>query len=127
MSELTETIYVKYIFSGEEVMEFARKMSRAEETISRKMEELKSVATTIKADIAIQEGVLHSCAEKVRSGYEMRPKEVGVNYEKGMVKYVDKASGEILEERPMTEDEQLRLVGKRVDAEQIIREASAEE
>ncbi len=124
MENLTETIYIKHIFAGEEVMELARKMAGAEATISRKMEELKSVSTTIKADIAIQEGILHSSAEKLRSGYEMRPKEADVKYEKGVIKYVDKDTGEILEERPMTQDEQLRLSGTRTDAEQIIRESS---
>lgn len=136
VDNLTETIYAKHTFTGEESMELARRMASAEATISRKMEELKSVSTTIKADIAIQEGILHSCAEKLRSGYEMRPKEADVKYEKGVVKYVDKETGEILEERPMTQDEQLRLSGTRVnteskghgiDAEKIIREASKEE
>ncbi len=128
MENLTETIYTKYVFSGEEIMGLAHKMASAEATISRKMEELKSVTTTIKADIASQEGILHSCAEKLRSGYEMRPKEVDLDYKtKGIVKYVDKETGEVLEERPLTEDEQLRLTGKRIDAEDIIRQAREEE
>ncbi len=127
VENLTQTIYVKYIFPDKELLELSRKMASAEATISRKMEELKSVTTTIKADIAAQEGVLHSNAEKLRSGYEMRPKEADVKYEKGLVKYVDKETGEILEERPMTQDEQLKMTGVRTDAEKIIREASEEE
>lgn len=127
IGDTIETIYIKHIFSGEESMSLAQKMASAEATISRKMEELKSVTTTIKADMASQEGVLHSCAEKLRSGYEMRPVEANVKYEKGIVKYVDRDTGEILEERPMTQDEQLRMMGERIDAEKIIREASKEE
>jgi len=123
MDNLTETIYTKHIFTGEEIMELGRKMAGAEATISRNTEELKSVTTTIKADIAVQEGILHGCAEKLRSGYEMRPKEADVKYEKGTVKYLDKETGEILEERPMTQDEQLRLNEHRVDAEKVIRDA----
>ncbi len=38
---------------------------------------------------------------------------------------VIKDTGEILEERPMTQDEQLRLGGVRMDAEQVIREQRA--
>lgn len=127
MDNLTQTMYVKYIFIDKERLEMAQKMASAEATISRKMEELKSVTTTIKADIATQEGILHSFSEKIRSGYEMRPKEVDVRYEKGMVKYVDKETGEVLEERLMTQDEQLRLSGTRIDAEKIIREAREKE
>ncbi len=127
MENLTATIYTKHIFTGEEAMELAHRMASAEATISRKMEELKSVTTTIKADIATQEGILHSCAEKLRSGYEMRPREADVKYEKGMVKYVDKDTGEILEERPLTQEEQMHLSETRVSAEQVIREASEEE
>lgn len=127
MDNLTETIYVKYVFTDKELLEMSRRMARAEAAINEKMDELKSVSTTIKADIATQEGILHSCAEKLRSGYEMRLKEVEVKYEKGIVKYVDKDSGEILEERPMTQEEQLRLSGTRIDADKIIRESSKEE
>ncbi len=128
MDNLTETIYTKYEFTEEEKMGLAHKMASAEANINRKLEELKSASTTIKADIAVQEGILHSSAEKLRSGYEMRPKEVAIDYKtKGIVKYVDKDTGEVLEERPITEDEQLRLTGKRVDAEDIIRQAREEE
>ena len=43
------------------------------------------------------------------------------------MKYVDKETGEILEERSMTQDEQLRLSDVRIDAEDIIRQARKEE
>lgn len=118
---LTHTIYVKYTFGDKESLDLSRKMARALAAISEKGDELKSVSTTIKADIAVQEGILHSCAEKLRSGYEMRPVEADVKYEKGIVKYVDRDTGEILEERPVTQDEQLMFSGKRTDAEDIIR------
>lgn len=129
MDNLTQTIYVKYTFNDKELLELSRKMAGAEAAIDRKMEELKSVSTTIKADIAVQEGILHSSAEKLRSGYEMRPREANVKYEKGVIKYVDKETGEILEERPMTQEEQLRLNSNSVirDAEDIIRESEEDE
>ena len=81
----------------------------------------------IKAEIAEQEGIMNKCAEKLRSGYEMRSRQCNVTYDKNIVKYIDKETGEVLEERPMTEDEQLRLTGQRIDAEQIIRQAREEE
>ena len=127
MENLSETIWVKHVFESEEVLELGQKMARAESVISEKADQLKSVTTAIKAEIAQHEAVLHTCTEKLRSGYEMRPKEVDIQYESGIVKYVDKDTGEIIEERPMTQDEQLRMTGTRIDAEDIIREASENE
>lgn len=126
MENMTHVIYVKYVFPDNELLELSRKMARSEAAINEKMDELKSISTSIKADIAAQEGILHSCAEKLRSGYEMRQKETRVEYSNGIVAYVDKTTGEILEQREMTEDEQLRLTGTRIDAEDIIRESSEE-
>jgi hypothetical protein len=126
-TNLTHTVYIKHTFIDKEIIDLSHKMASAEATINRKMEELKSVTTTIKADIAIQEGILHSNAEKLRSGYEMRPIEANVKYDKGIVTYFNKESGEVYEERPMTPDEQLRLTGKAIDAEEIIREDNEDE
>ena len=124
---LTETVWVKHEFNDGESMELGRRMAMAESLIAEKSDTLKSVTTAIKAEIAAQEEILHSCAEKLRSGYEMRPQEADVKYESGVVKYVDKDTGEILKERPMTKDEQLKLTEQATDAEDIIREASEEE
>ncbi len=117
MSGLSETIWIKHVLTNDEVVELAQKMAMAESSITEKADQLKSVSTTIKAEIATQEGILHSCAEKLRSGYEMRPREADVTYEKGIVKYVDKGTGEILDERPMTQEEQLRLNSAGTDRE----------
>lgn len=107
----TETIYSKYEFSGEELLKLSRQMARAEQIISDKADALKSVTTQIKAEIAAQEEIMHSCAEKVRSGYEMHPHQCEIKYilESGMAQYVDIDSGEIIQERTMTKDEQLKL------------------
>ncbi len=127
MDNLTQTIYVKYTFTDKEFLALSRKMASAEAAIGERMDELKSVSTTIKADIATQEGILHSCAEKLRSGYEMRPTECDVKYDKGIAKFVNKSTSEVVEERPMTQDEQLRLSERWVDAETVIRQARDEE
>ena len=127
MDNLTETIWLKHVFSGDEIFALAQKMARAEANINEKSDQLKSVSIAIKAEIATQEGILHSSAEKLRSGYEMRPTEADVKYEKGIVKYVDKETGEIIEERPMTQEEQLRLSPAWVDAEKVIQQARDEE
>jgi hypothetical protein len=127
MEGLTETRFIKYSFTDKELLDLSRKMARAENLIGEKADTLKSVAATIKAEIAEQEGVLHSCAEKLRSGYEMRQIDCDLKYEDGLAKYYSKDTGELVEERPMTSTEQLRLTSKSVDAEQIIRQSHKEE
>lgn len=126
---LTDTIWDKYEFTDEENTELAQQMARAEAVISEKSDDLRAVTAAIKAEITTQEGILHSCAEKLRSGYEMRQKVVDLRYDygNGVVQYIDKESGEILKERPMTKDEQLRLTEQTTDAEDIVRQASQEE
>jgi hypothetical protein len=57
----------------------------------------------------------------------MRPREAYVKYEDGVVKYIDRDTGELLETRPLSSEEQLNLSGTRIDAEQIIRQAREEE
>ena len=132
MTMTTDVMWVRYIFTNEENTVLAQQMARAEAVISEKADTLRSVSASIKAEIATQEGILHSCAEKLRSGYEMRPQEVDLkyDYQNAVIQKLDKITGEILEERPMTKDEQLKLVETNVpgtDAEDIIRQASAEE
>lgn len=54
MLNLTETIYVKYNFNDKELLDYSRKMARAESTISEKSDELKSMVASVKAEIAEQ-------------------------------------------------------------------------
>ncbi len=125
--EMTETVQVKRELTQVESLDLAQTMARAEATMGEKADDLKSVTAQIKADIAVQEAVLHACAEKLRSGYKMVSIECVVKYDKGTATYADKDSGEIIETRHMTQEEQLRLSEHRVDAEQVIRQASKEE
>jgi hypothetical protein len=124
--ELTEVIYVKHTFTEKESLDLARKMARANSEINEKMGELKSITTSIKADIAEKEGSINSCSEKLNSGYEMRKVECILKYEENKAKYYDRATGELIEERGMTASEQLKLAGKWTDAEKVIRAVSEE-
>ena len=110
---LTETKYVKHTFTDAELLVISRKMANAHNVIREKDDILKSFASTIKADIAQQEAVIHQCSEYIRTGYEMKQKECNLKYEveNCMVKYIDKDTGEVIETRPMSEDEQLNLAG----------------
>ncbi len=124
---LTETRYIRHDLSDKELLDLSRQMTNAISRISEKTDQLKSTTSAIRAEIAEQEAVLNKCVEKLKVGYEMRPHECTVTYDKTTVKYADKETGEVIDEHPMTEDEQLRLTGVRIDAEQIIRQAREEE
>jgi hypothetical protein len=121
---LTETRFLKHEFTDKELLDISRKMARASAEINEKLDQLKSAQTSIKADIATKEGVVNSCAEKIRSGYEMRPVDCVITYEKEDIIFTNPNDGEIVEKRPMAKDEQLRLSGKSVDAEKVIRDDS---
>lgn len=125
MNTITQTVYVKHEFTQAEKLDIANKMAWAENAISEKMDNLKSYTQTIKGEIAIQEEISHNCAGKLRSGYEMVPREATPKYESGVVKLVDCETGEVLEERPMTKDEQLRLSNS-LNADDVIKEIEKE-
>ncbi len=121
MDGLTKTLWQRHTFTDKERLQLASQMAQAEAVIRAKKDELKSISDSIKADISAQEAIMHSCGEKLRSGFAEVPKQCDVSYVKGIVKYIDKDTGEILEERPMTEAEQLELSDHREDAENLIR------
>jgi len=126
MDGLTKTLWQRHTLTEKERLQLGAQMAQAEAMIRGKQDELKSITDSLKADISAQVAIMHSCAEKLRSGFSELPKECDVAYAKGMVKYVDKDTGEILEERPMTEEEQLQLSEHREDAESAIRREAAE-
>lgn len=68
--QLTQTYWQRHTLTDREIIGLSHKMAQAESEIREKEDNLKSVATAIKAEIAQQEAVLHGCAEKLRSGYE---------------------------------------------------------
>jgi hypothetical protein len=112
LSEITTTtIYARYTFSDKELLELSRKMGQAALEKKSKEDELKSISSSIKASITTQDGIINENAEKVRSGYEMRAHTCSPKYDikNKVTTYIDVTSGEIIETRPMTENEQLRL------------------
>jgi hypothetical protein len=126
-SPLTETRYIKHVFTDKERLEIGNKLTSAMALIDQKTDEIKTTTTAIKAEIAEQEGIINKCATDLRSGYAMRPRQCAYKIEGNKVVYVDKETGEVVEEHEMSEDEQLRLTGVRIDAETIIRQAREEE
>jgi hypothetical protein len=131
---LAQIVWVKVYFTDQQKMELGNLMAEAVKMIMGKEAELeelkeqyKEAADQIKESIGGYDSDLRAAAQKLRNGYEEIQKECVVKYENNMAKYYDKDTGAFIEEHEITEAEQLRLSGKLVDAETIIREASEED
>lgn len=108
---LTETKYAKHEFTTAEIMRIGQDLAQAEAKKRERQDTLKSVSSSIKAEIDAEDAVMHKCGEKIRSGYEMRPHECKVEYlaDDMKVRYIDVETGEIIEERLMSKEEQMKL------------------
>jgi hypothetical protein len=119
---MTHIIEVKRPYTDKEIMAYSRNMADALSVMGAKGAELKAFASTIKGEIEGQEGILQDCAARVRAGYEMTSVACIVKYSGKIAIFTDKQTGEIIEKRELTEEEQLRLASQWKDAEEIIRE-----
>jgi uncharacterized FlaG/YvyC family protein len=118
---ISHVIEVKRKYTDKELLEFGRKFADSMGTIFDKQAELKEFSTDIKATIQALEQVINNCAEQIKKGYEMTSVDCFVSYNEKIATFTNKITGEIIETREMTEEEQLRLSGKWVDADQLIR------
>jgi hypothetical protein len=123
---MTHIVEVKRPYTDKEIVAYSRIMAEAIKAIAEKGAELKAFASSIKDEIAGQESILNDCAARVNMGYEMTPVTCFVKYDGKIATFTNKETGEIVEQRELTEEEQLRLTSGWKDAEQIIREDSKE-
>ena len=131
---LTQTIGVKVPYTDEQKLTLGKLMAESMKMIEGKEAELESLkeqfkeaADEIKDAIAGYDSDLRLAASKLRDGFEEVQKECVVKYEDNIAKFYDKDSGDLVDERELTEAEQMRLSGRMVDAEDVIREASKED
>lgn len=127
--EITEVLQIKYKLSEKELADYALEIGKTSKKIADTTFKLEELSTPIKEEIKGLKGELSVLIEKVSSEFGSRPVDCVVKYNEGIAKYYDRATGDLVQERPMTDTEQMRLSGNRVitDAEQIIRRASEEE
>ena len=124
---LTQRIEVKKPLTADEKDELLKQISDAREMIEEQTEDLKIHRESVKDICDAQDDIISKCVELYRKGYNSKMVECEVKYSDGETTFFDVNSGEIVEQRPMTETEQLRLTSKFVDAENIIREDSDNE
>lgn len=120
---MVTVIEVKKPYISEQLLEFGKNMADAINTINERRVELKNYSDEIKGQIAVQEDILADNASKIHKGYEMSSVQCVVTYSEDgkSATFTDKETGEIVEQRDLTEEEQLRLSSQWKDAEQIIR------
>jgi hypothetical protein len=115
-------------YTDAEKIEFGKMMADAIQKINEKAAELKEFSTAIKSQVAEQETILAECAAKISKGYEMDSIMCYVVYgsDGKTATFTNKETGEVVEERELTEEEQLWLTSQWKDAEEVIREDSKE-
>jgi|SRR5450759_255679 len=123
---LTETRHIKRIFAPGELQEFLQQMFRLKDDVGEIESEMDSFKKTKQAEIASRDAEIEVIENKLRNGYEQTPIQCVVEYEDNKAKYYNKTTGEFIEERSLTEQEQMKLAGGWTDADKIIRAVSDE-
>lgn len=121
---LTQRIEVKTPLTADEKDDLLKQISDARQIIEEQTEDLKIHRETVKDTCDTQDDIISKCVGIYRKGYNSKIVECEVRYSDGNATFTDIITGEIVEQRPMTETEQLRLTSKFIDAENIIREDS---
>jgi hypothetical protein len=124
---MTTNIQAKRPISDKEKQELLAKIVESDKIITDLTIELKDYTADKKEAIESERTNISRCCQLARDGFEMMTHECTVDYANNITKFTDIHTGEIVEEHPTTEEEQLRLNGKWVDAETVIREDTANE
>jgi hypothetical protein len=124
---LTQRIEIKKPLTADEKDNLLKKISDARSIIETETDELKIHRESVKDTCDAQDDIITNCVEVYRKGYNSKLAECSVKYKDNEATFTDMATGEIVDQRPMTEAEQLRLTSNFIDAEKIIRADSDKE
>lgn len=105
--------YLKCTFTESEKTEMAEKMSIAFQKKAEAEVRLKEVSTQIKAEIAGEDSIIQESAKKYNQGFEYRNVKCTVerDFERGKYRVTRDDTGEVIEDRLLTEKElQLQMV-----------------
>jgi hypothetical protein len=102
-----KTEYLKYAFTEQEKKEIGENLANAVSERNEFEAELTSVKKDFQSKIALCEKTIAECAEKIRSGYEMRniDCEERFDYETGIVDTFRMDTCAFVRERKMTQEE----------------------
>jgi len=120
---ITENHQVKTPISDKEKLELLDQIVKVDLEINEKSEALKNYTKAAKDEIGDLAAKISQWCGRVRTGVVSETYECAVTYEGTHITFTNVKNGEIVEQREMTEEEQLRLTSNRVDAEVVIRQA----
>lgn len=121
---ITTNITVKRPINAKEKQELLAKIVESDQIVNDLVLELKEYTAEKKENIEQERMNISRCCRLARDGFEPVTHECTVKYEGGNTQFMDIRSGEVVDEHPTTDEEQLRLNDKWVDAEQVIRDSS---
>lgn len=127
---LTKNVEIKKKFTPTDKLEILDQISEIDKSISEKqfaLANLQEQVKELKEGIAGLFGNIGDLCKKYQLGYESKWTECVVTYADGLATFTDAKTGEVVDQREITEEEQLSLSSNRIDAENIIRQASKEE
>ena len=124
---ISQNYHFKKPLTKEEKIALFQQASDARMKLFEKQEELDAQKDAFKAFKEEQEKIIDTCFTQFKSGYKIETIECQVTYQDKIATYTNVKTGEIVEEKPIDENEQLALNNGRIDAENIIREASRNE
>jgi coenzyme F420-reducing hydrogenase alpha subunit len=125
MTKLTRNIEIKTPLTNEQKEEMLKKISEARQIIEDETEALKEHRDDVKTKVETQDDIISQCISTYRKGYTSKVMECSATYILGEATFTDK-DGVIVEQRPMTDSEQMMLSENRIDAESIIRQDNEE-
>jgi hypothetical protein len=105
-----ESCICEYKFNEQEKREIAGRLANGVSELGALEQRKKSLASQIKSEIDAKTASVQLDAEKLRSGFEMRPIECEVVYSDidGLVRWIRTDTYELAHERPMLPDERQR-------------------
>lgn len=121
MDKISKNLEIKTPLSNGQKDKLLSQISEAKFIIEAEEESLRQHKEEAKGKMQEQEDIISSCIATYRRGYESKMVECYATYDKDEVTFTNVQTGEIEEQRPITEAEQLQLSEHRIDAEQLIR------
>lgn len=125
MKEFTKTIQIKVSLTDAEKLELLQQITDADAVIKEKgleVEDLNEAEKVLKEDIKEQREIMSALCNENKMGYRMKNVNCSVTYSKNIATYTDVETGEVVDEHPLTSEEQLQLSQNRRDVEDLIRE-----
>jgi signal transduction histidine kinase len=130
MKTITETIQIRKPLTEQQKVEMLADISKSNDKIAEielQIDDLKERIKLLKDPQEVERNNIAQVLANYKAGFILENIECSVVYDKGIASFYSVDNGEKVDERPISEQEQLSLSENRIDAEKIIRQANEEE